>query len=544
MANRPDLDRVKSVKSTTSAASNESMVKRWKSFVKPFAAQDACDHCGRGSCDNGFEGKWENGVPSVRPRTASKGEQEGSSRAVSNPLPGPKQLKPHHGRFASSQAMSSAEGFRITFDLHNNDSSDNLAPSSRLSTSRSSDARSYNTAPAGDDSAHSEDDDMGLAQRRRSKRYSYQRSPLSPTFSFSLKDRKADDRRPKSILKRDSMRLSALPPMPKSGESMRLHPAGSEGLAMLKGAPSPRARELNDSFVFPQPQQQQQQNYPPPPATPRLVTWNGLLDPENPQNRPVPVKLVSTLLLLGLTLTVTFVSSSLAPISERVSKAWKVPSEVVILASALTVLGFALGAPLFGALSEKHGRKRPLLLALIVFAIFNIPVAVTYNLPTLLAFRFFAGLFGAAPLVIVPSALTDLWSPVGRGIALSFFAVALIIGPVVGALGGSYLVTVEYPGWRWTAWIGIFLGVFFGLPFALVYKESSAAVLLKTRAKHLRRATKDWALHAPAEESSAGMKISLIKTALMFAGPTMILPTIHMSFAYGVLSSSIPISPH
>ena len=532
MATISGIDQRKSALSAKSVASNDSVLKRRKSFVKPFANHDSCDHCGRGSCDNGFEGQWENGVPSVRSRTASKTEQEELPRALSR-APS-KKPQVHHTRFASSQAMSSSDSCRITYASEQDDGT-TLA---RRSASRGSDTPSDGSAGREDntDQADPDDDEMGLAQQRRSKRYSNHKSPLSPlspTFSFISRERNPSEKQPKSILKRESIRLSALPPIPRSGGSRRSFPAG-QGMAPLISSGGLKSTDINETFVFPGPPGSDMSMRSP--ATPRPVTWNGLLDPDNPQNRPIPTKLLSTLLLLGLTLTVTFASPTLTPASIRISEFFDTTSEIVLLASALTLLGSVFGAPLFGALSEKYGRKRPLLFGLAIFAIFNIPVGLTSDLPTLLAFRFFAGVFGAAPLVVVPAALTDLWSPVGRGIALSFFAAISIIGPVVGAISGSYLAVVEYPGWRWTAWIAIFLSTFFGLPFALAFTESSAPLLLQRKARKLRRATRDWALHAPIEDSGAGLKAHLIKTTLLLAEPTLLLPTIHMSLACGVLS--------
>lgn len=538
----PTLDRSKSTKSTASAASNATMLKRWKSLVNPFVARDSCDGCGRGSCDNGFEGQWDNaGVPSVRPRQFSKTGHEGWPRALSNARQPVRKV--NHTRFASSQAMSGADGFRITYGAStgSEDNDDTTASSARPSHSRGSQPRGSETVPdEGEidldvvDDNDDDDDAMGLATQRRSKRYSSQKSPLSPTFStFGLKDRdrKSDGRMAKSILKRESIRLSALPPMPKGGGGARRSFPAGHGLATLVSEPQQKPAALNRSYVFPGTDAGVRGS-----NTPRFVSFNGLLDPARPENRPVLAKMISTVLLLAVTFTITFVSATLTPASLRISRGFETSSEVVILASALTVLGFAFGAPLFGACGEEYGRKRPLLTGLAMFAILNTPLAITENLATLIAFRFFVGVFGAAPLVIVPAILTDLWSPVGRGIALSFFAAVTVIGPVVGAIAGSYLAVVEFPGWRWTSWIAVVLSVFFGLPLTLVFRESSAAVLLQRKAQSLRLVTKDWSFHAEAEENGEGVTSHAIKTALLLAEPSLLLPTIHMSFACGLLS--------
>ena len=55
----------------------------------------------------------------------------------------------------------------------------------------------------------------------------------------------------------------------------------------------------------------------------------------------------------------------------------------------------------FGPASEVYGRKVPLFIGYIVFAIFQIPVAVAQNLQTIMIFRFLIGVFGCSPLAVL-----------------------------------------------------------------------------------------------------------------------------------------------
>ena len=84
---------------------------------------------------------------------------------------------------------------------------------------------------------------------------------------------------------------------------------------------------------------------------------------------------------------------------------------------------------LFGPLSEAYGRKRPICAGMLLFMIFQIPVAVAQNLQTLLIGRFFAGVFGSAPLAVLPGTYVDFMSPIQRGIGVSVYAAAVFLGP-------------------------------------------------------------------------------------------------------------------
>ena len=61
----------------------------------------------------------------------------------------------------------------------------------------------------------------------------------------------------------------------------------------------------------------------------------------------------------------------------------------------------------FGPASEVYGRKLPLFFGYIVFAIFQIPVAVAQNVETIMLGRFIGGLAASAPLAVVGGALAD-----------------------------------------------------------------------------------------------------------------------------------------
>lgn len=137
--------------------------------------------------------------------------------------------------------------------------------------------------------------------------------------------------------------------------------------------------------------------------------------------------------------------------------------------------------------------------AFAVFAVFQIPVAVAQNIETITLCRFFGGVFGSAPLAIVGSALADFWNPVERGFALGLFSGATFIGPVAGPIVGGF-ITQSYLGWRWTAWITLIMPAFFGTVAMIVCHENYVPVILQRRAAKRKFETKNWAIHAPADE--------------------------------------------
>lgn len=127
--------------------------------------------------------------------------------------------------------------------------------------------------------------------------------------------------------------------------------------------------------------------------------------------------------------------------------------------------------------------------------------------------RFLSGFFASSPLAVVGGALADLWDPLDRAYGVCAFAAGAFSGPVAGPIMGGF-VTQSYLGWRWTAWLTLIMAVLFGAIGLVVIPETSAAKILQTRAKRLRHETKNWALHAKADENQITAK-TIVNVYLM-----------------------------
>ena len=62
----------------------------------------------------------------------------------------------------------------------------------------------------------------------------------------------------------------------------------------------------------------------------------------------------------------------------------------------------------------------------------SIGTATSKNAASIFITRFFGGVFGSAPVSNVSAALGDIWSPKARGMAVTFYAVAVVGGPTLG----------------------------------------------------------------------------------------------------------------
>ncbi|KAK4952275.1 hypothetical protein LTR28_006657, partial [Elasticomyces elasticus] len=212
---------------------------------------------------------------------------------------------------------------------------------------------------------------------------------------------------------------------------------------------------------------------------------------------------------------------------------------------------FAFGPLLWAPMSEFYGRRYPLLIGFFLSPIFQIPVAVAHDVATIMICRFFAGFFGSSPFATAGGVLADIWPPVERGIAMAAFASATFVlgensivltaakGPVMGPIIGGF-ITESYLGWRWTEWITVIMGLTLSVIALLCVPETSPARILTLRAQRLRVETKQWELHAAAEETLLDPR-ALLTTyfskpfAMLLLEPILILFTVYMSTVYGIL---------
>ncbi len=149
--------------------------------------------------------------------------------------------------------------------------------------------------------------------------------------------------------------------------------------------------------------------------------------------------------LLGATGMFATMYSTQAILPE-LSQAFTVsPSQAGLTISA-TVLMVALGAWLWGALSDHHGRRRSILLASALLVVPTAALAVVPTFPLLLACRAAQGLCMPGLLAVGVPYVGEVFTPRLAGRAMGYYTVALVVGGLVGRIGVALLTAAV--GWR------------------------------------------------------------------------------------------------
>jgi DHA1 family multidrug resistance protein-like MFS transporter len=118
-------------------------------------------------------------------------------------------------------------------------------------------------------------------------------------------------------------------------------------------------------------------------------------------------------------------------------------------------------------------------------AIFTISAAVCKDIQTLIICRFFAGLFGASQLSVVPAVLSDLYNSSQRGTAITIYSLTVFVGPFSVPFIGGFISSSSL-GWRWTLYISAFMGFASVSLYILLLKETYAPLLLVAKAAAIR----------------------------------------------------------
>lgn len=173
------------------------------------------------------------------------------------------------------------------------------------------------------------------------------------------------------------------------------------------------------------------------------------------------ISLLVTLILGSLTATPPLAMDMYLPALPEVTRSLGAPAATVQLTLTACLAGMALGQIVVGPMSDKWGRRRPLLAGLAVYVVATALCAVAPNVELLVAFRLVQGLAGAAGIVIARAVVRDLYD--GVAMARFFSTLMLISGvaPVVAPLIGGQILRVT--DWRGVFVVLVVVGVVLGV---------------------------------------------------------------------------------
>ncbi|KAF5363756.1 hypothetical protein D9756_001106 [Leucocoprinus leucothites] len=294
---------------------------------------------------------------------------------------------------------------------------------------------------------------------------------------------------------------------------------GSRQLKLVESSTSPPPSEKSESF---------------------LVTWDGPDDPDNPRNWTNRRRWTVTLVVSLFTFISPVGSSISSPALPQISRDLNIPPGSVLenMTLSIFVLAYALGPLIWGPLSELFGRLVILQVSNIWFLVFNTLCPISKTPTQLLVFRFLAGFGGAAPQSLGGGVVGDLWSPEERGMAMSVYSLAPLVGPSTGPLVGGWIA--ERVPWKWVFWSVSIADALLQIAGFIFIRETYAPELLKRKAKKMRTRTGEDKYRSPFERPdrhwTAVMARGMVKPVVfLFTEPIVQVFALYMAVLYGVL---------
>ena len=114
-------------------------------------------------------------------------------------------------------------------------------------------------------------------------------------------------------------------------------------------------------------------------------------------------------------------------------------------------LGLAMGQLIYGPVSDRIGRRKPLYFGLALYSLAALGCALATDINSLIALRFLQALGGCAGMVIVRAVVRDLYTPQEMARVLSMLLLVMGVAPILAPLIGSWV----FVAFGWQAVFGV-----------------------------------------------------------------------------------------
>jgi DHA2 family multidrug resistance protein len=121
------------------------------------------------------------------------------------------------------------------------------------------------------------------------------------------------------------------------------------------------------------------------------------------------------------------------------------------------IVAAAIMTPPTGYLASRFGRKLMFLITIVGFTTASMLCGMAGSLTEIVFFRLLQGAFGAGLVPLSQAVLLDVYPPEQRGRAMSYWGMAVMLGPILGPIVGGWLT--ENISWRWDFFINVPVGI-------------------------------------------------------------------------------------
>lgn len=121
------------------------------------------------------------------------------------------------------------------------------------------------------------------------------------------------------------------------------------------------------------------------------------------------------------------------------------------------LIGFSLGQLLWGPVSDRHGRRLPVAIGLVLFIFGSAGCAISGDAHTLIGWRVLQAVGACASVVISRAMVRDLYSGVRAAQMMSTLMTVMAVAPLIGPSVGGLILHVA--SWRAIFWVLVAVGI-------------------------------------------------------------------------------------
>lgn len=151
-----------------------------------------------------------------------------------------------------------------------------------------------------------------------------------------------------------------------------------------------------------------------------------------------------------------FVMDMYLPTLPEMTEYFSTSSSMVQLGLTTSMIGLAVGQLIFGPLSDRYGRRKPLIIAMTLFLFSTIGCIYANTISQFVAMRFLQGLAGAGGVVLSRSIASDKYSAMELATMLGLIGaingIATVAAPIAGGIAASF------GGWKGIFWCLMVIG--------------------------------------------------------------------------------------
>jgi DHA1 family bicyclomycin/chloramphenicol resistance-like MFS transporter len=121
------------------------------------------------------------------------------------------------------------------------------------------------------------------------------------------------------------------------------------------------------------------------------------------------------------------------------------------------LIGFSLGQLFWGPIGDRHGRRIPVAIGLVLFVIGSAGCALSGSAPTMIGWRIVQALGACAGVVLARAMVRDLYAGNRAAQMMSTLMTVMAIAPLVGPILGGQILAMA--GWRAIFWTLVGVGL-------------------------------------------------------------------------------------